>query len=65
MCSRHYPPHTGWAPGLLQDDCKHLSKWLANRPGARRALRETLGYPGIPETPLTQYASIAGDSDPS
>lgn len=35
------PPHTGWPSGLLQDDCRALSRWLANRPGARRALAES------------------------
>lgn len=31
---------TGWPPGLLQDDDRKLSKWLASRPGARRVARE-------------------------
>lgn len=30
---------TGWPPGLLQDDDRRLSKWLAERPGARRLVR--------------------------
>lgn len=30
---------TGWPPGLLQDDSRGLSKWLANRPGALYTLR--------------------------
>lgn len=34
--------HTGWPPGLLQDDCAALSKWLASRPDARRRVREAL-----------------------
>lgn len=25
---------TGWPPGMLQDDSRELSRWLANRPGA-------------------------------
>ena len=33
---------TGWPPGLLQDDCKGLSKWLSNRPDAKRRVREAL-----------------------
>lgn len=33
---------TGWPPGLLQDDCRKLSNWLANTPGARRIVRENL-----------------------
>jgi hypothetical protein len=33
---------TGWPPGLLQDDCKGLSKWLANKPDAKRRVREAL-----------------------
>lgn len=30
---------TGWPPGLLQDDDKKLSQWLANRLGARRIVK--------------------------
>lgn len=33
---------TGWPPGLLQDDCKGLSKWLSKQPDARRRVREAL-----------------------
>ena len=33
---------TGWPPGLLQDDSKGLSKWLSNRPDAKRRVREAL-----------------------
>jgi hypothetical protein len=36
---------TGWPPGLLQDDCRGLSKWLASRPDARQRLREALAEP--------------------
>ena len=36
---------TGWPPGLLQDDCKGLSKWLSNQPDARRRVREALAQP--------------------
>ena len=28
-------PKTGWSPGMLQDDCRELSKWLSTRLGAR------------------------------
>jgi hypothetical protein len=31
---------TGWPPGLLQDDCRGLSQWLASRPDALRRVRE-------------------------
>jgi len=34
------PPKTGWPPGMLQDDCKGLSQWLASKPDARRRVRE-------------------------
>lgn len=34
------PPRTGWPPGMLQDDDRRLSKWLAGKPGARRIARE-------------------------
>lgn len=33
-------PRTGWPPGLLQDDEPKLSKWLANRLGARSVVRQ-------------------------
>ena len=29
------PPATGWPPGMLQDDSRELSRWLASRPGAK------------------------------
>jgi len=32
---------TGWPPGMLQDDCKELSKALANKPDAMRHARES------------------------
>lgn len=31
---------TGWPPGLLQDDSRGLSKWLASKPDARLRARE-------------------------
>ena len=31
---------TGHPPGLLQDDCRKLSKWLASRMNARQEVRE-------------------------
>ena len=36
------PQTTGWPPGMLQDDSRGLSRWLASRPDARRIVRETL-----------------------
>lgn len=30
---------TGWPPGLLQDDSRELSRWLASRPDARQLVR--------------------------
>ena len=43
---------TGWPPGLLQDDCKGLSKWLANKPDAKRRVREALAeQPAQPAVP--------------
>lgn len=32
---------TGWAPGLLQDDCRELSRWFAGKLDARRLVRES------------------------
>lgn len=31
---------TGWPPGLLQDDSKKFSKWLASKPDARHIVRQ-------------------------
>ena len=45
---------TGWPPGLLQDDCKGLSKWLSNRPDAKRRVREALA-----EQPAQQYSATS------
>lgn len=33
---------TGWPPGLLQDDDRKLSRWLASRPDARYQLRKNI-----------------------
>jgi hypothetical protein len=40
---------TGWPPGLLQDDCRGLSKWLASQPDARRRVREAVAALEQPE----------------
>lgn len=34
------PERTGWPPGMLQDDCRGLSIWLASKPDARMRARE-------------------------
>lgn len=34
------PEKTGWPPVMLQDDCRALSVWLANRIDSRRHARE-------------------------
>jgi len=31
---------TGYPPGMLQDDCRPLSRWFASKPDARRHARE-------------------------
>lgn len=31
---------TGWPAGMMQDDCRQLSKWLATRPNAKQEARE-------------------------
>ena len=33
---------TGWPPGLLQDDCRALSRWFESRLGAKRQVRENM-----------------------
>lgn len=35
---------TGWPPGLLQDDDKRLSKWLAGRINARQEARLAIEF---------------------
>lgn len=32
-------PRTGWPAGLLQDDCRSLSRWFAGRLDAVRRIR--------------------------
>jgi hypothetical protein len=34
------PPMTGWPPGMLQDDSRELSLWLANRIDSRQHAAE-------------------------
>lgn len=42
---------TGWPPGLLQDDCRKLFRWFADRVDSRRAVREALVLrPSLHET---------------
>ena len=36
---------TGWPPGLLQDDCRALSDWMASRPDCMYRLRELYASP--------------------
>lgn len=31
---------TGWPEGMLQDDSRELSRWLSNKPGAKRLADE-------------------------
>ena len=39
----HYAPKkTGWPPGMLQDDCRALSRWLANRIDSRKHARDAV-----------------------
>ena len=33
---------TGWPPGMLQDDCRGLSRWLSNKLDARHIVRKNL-----------------------
>ena len=39
---------TGWPPGMLQDDDNRLSRWLANRPGARYQVRKNMTEQPLP-----------------
>lgn len=57
---------TGWPPGLLQDDCRGLSKWLASQPDARRRVREAVAALEQPEraTITVQEAWEAAGGNP-
>jgi hypothetical protein len=48
---------TGWPPGLLQDDSKALSTWLANKPHARLIVRENI-MKNISATLVTNWVGI-------
>ena len=59
---------TGWPPGLLQDDCRALSKWLAGRLGARQQIKENtmnaepMAYVAAdPEQPGAAWACCVDD----
>ena len=59
--------HTGWPPGLLQDDCAALSKWLASRPDARRRALATptgLGRAGTVRAAALPTAGAARTATP-
>ena len=45
---------TGWPPGLLQDDCKGLSKGLANQPDAKRRVQEALAEQPAQQEPWNE-----------
>lgn len=50
-------PRPGWPPGLLQDDDKKLSKWLASRPDSMLHAREAaaaIEKPMITDTPTLE-----------
>jgi hypothetical protein len=45
------PAATGWPPGMLQDDSKQLSKWLASKPDAPLHAREAAAAIAQPAEP--------------
>ena len=50
---------TGWPPGLLQDDERKLSRWLASRPDALYQLRKNM-------TEITRFEmDMDGSMEPS
>lgn len=52
-------PRTGWPPGLLQDDSRELSQWLASRPGARYQVRMALAKSNAPSKNLPNVLAFA------
>ena len=54
-------PRTGWPPGMLQDDSRELSRWLANRVDSRKMAREAVGSIKMPV--YLAPASIEGMDD--
>lgn len=53
---------TGWPPGLLQDDSKGLSRWLASKPDAREVVRKSASTESMPD--YTATAPIRQDGEP-
>lgn len=45
---------TGWPPGMLQDDDRGLSQWLASKPDARKNAREAAPDPHRTTTAVNQ-----------
>ena len=57
-------PRPGWPPGLLQDDDKKLSKWLASRPDSMLHAREAaaaIEKPMTTDTPKHGTVRWTGD----
>lgn len=53
---------TGWPPGLLQDDSKGLSRWLASKPDAREVVRKLASTESMPD--YTATTAIRQDGEP-
>ena len=52
---------TGWPPGLMQDDCKGLSRWLAGRIDSRQVVRSNFKTGVIMNENIKElYNAIAG-----
>ena len=52
---------TGHPPGLLQDDCRKLSKWLASRMNARQEVREACRLIAQEKTMNDKTAQMVAD----
>lgn len=56
------PERTGWPPGLLQDDSRGLSKWLASKPDARMLAREA-AWSSMDEARLGDWSDGCGEGE--
>lgn len=54
---------TGWPEGMLQDDDRNLSRWLANTPDARRHAREAAQL-GAVSVPAETASGATGQDQP-
>ena len=56
------PPKTGWPPGMLQDDCKGLSQWLASKDCSPKVSVPACGA-AMPDSMASNSLSLRADTN--